>query len=69
MTLFQFLSVLKSQNITVTVKDLEDNIVCKMDTASISAVDPDIAKRTIARWYINGASTISVVLNDAIISA
>lgn len=70
MTLTQFLSALRTTNVTVTVNDLQDKQVCKIDAASVAALSDDLEQREINRWQINGATSISVVLNDeSIISA
>lgn len=68
MTLRAFLSTLKTKA-TVTVKDSEDNEICKISADSVAALADDLEERTINRWYINGATAISLVLNDATISA
>ena len=69
MTLTQFLSTLKTANVNVLVKDSEDNEVCKISAASVSALADDLESRSINRWYFNGATSITVVLNDIPISA
>lgn len=70
MTLKAFLSTLRTNNVTVTVNDLQDKLVCKIDAASFAALSDDLESRTINRWSINGATAIAVVLNDEpIISA
>ena len=70
MTLKAFLSTLRTNNVTVTVNDLQDKLVCKIDAASFAALSDDLESRTVNRWSINGATAISVVLNDEpIISA
>lgn len=69
MTLNQFLATLKTQNVTVVVKNSEDTQICKVDAGSYSALDETVKDRIINRWYINGATSITVVLNDIPISA
>ena len=64
MKLRDFLSTLKTANVSVIVKDLQDSQVCKVDASSYSALDETVIERTINRWYLNGATSISVVLND-----
>ena len=68
MTLNAFLSTLKTKA-TVTVKDFEDNEICKISADSFAALADDLEARTINRWYITGATAITLVLNDATISA
>ena len=69
MTLEQFLSTLKSSNILATITDLEDNEVAKVYANSYQALDDEIVERTVARWYVRGATNIAVVLNDSKVSA
>ena len=69
MTLTQFLSTLKTANVNVLVKDSEDNEICKITASSVFALDNSIESRSINRWYINGATSITVILNDVPISA
>lgn len=70
MKLKDFLNTLRTSNVTVTINDLQDKLVCKIDAASVAALSDDLENREISRWTINGASAISVVINDEpIISA
>ena len=69
MTLTAFLSTLKTANVNVLVKDSEDNEICKITASSIAALADDLEARTINRWYLNGATSLTVVLNDATVSA
>ena len=69
MKLKDFLSALKTENVTVTINDLNDTLVCKIDAASFAALSDDLEKRTINRWQIKGATAIMIVLNDEVISA
>ena len=69
MNLNQFLSTLKTANVNVVVKDSEDNEICKITASSITALDDALEQRKINRWYINGATSITVFLNDASVSA
>ena len=69
MTLTQFLSTLKTPNVNVLVKDSEDNEVCKITAASVAALADDLEARKIQRWYLNGATSITIVLNDEVVSA
>lgn len=69
MTLTSFLSTLKTPNVNVLVKDSEDNEVCKITASSVAALDNELERRTINRWYLNGATSLTVVLNEPTISA
>ena len=64
MKLRDFLATLKTNNVSVIVKDLQDTQICKVDASSYSALDETVIDRSINRWYLNGASSLSVVLND-----
>lgn len=64
MKLQDFLSTLRTTNVTVIVNDLQDKLVCKIDAASYAALADDLEARTVNRWQINGATSITVVLND-----
>ena len=61
MTLAAFLSTLKTPNVNVLVKDSEDNEVCKITAASVAALADDLEQRSINRWYLNGATSLTVV--------
>ena len=65
MKLSDFLSTLRTKNVTVTINDLQDNLVCKIDAASVAALSDDLEARTINRWEIAGASAIKLVINEA----
>lgn len=65
MKLSDFLSTLRTKNVTVTINDLQDNLVCKIDAASVAALDDSVESRTISRWEITGATTLKVVINEA----
>ena len=65
MKLSDFLSALRTNNVTVTVNDLQDKLVCKIDAASYSALSDDLEARTINRWQIVGATALLVILNEA----
>ena len=69
MTLTNFLSTLKTANVNVLVKDSEDNEVCKITASSVAALDSSLENSSVNRWYINGATSLTVVLNDATVSA
>ena len=69
MTLYQFLSALKTNNVLVTIKDMEDKEVAKAYASSYAALDDELVTRSIARWYLNGATAVTVVINDKVISA
>ena len=69
MTLSQLLSTLKTVNVNVIVKDSEDNEICKITAQSVSALDNSLEERTINRWYLNGATSITVYLNEPTVSA
>lgn len=65
MKLSDFLSTLRTKNVTVTINDLQDNLVCKIDAASVAALADDLEARTVSRWEIAGATALKVVINEA----
>ena len=69
MNLTQFLSTLKTAKVNVVVKDSEDNEVCVIQASSVTALADDLESRMINRWYINGATSLTVYLNEASVSA
>lgn len=69
MKLVDLLATLKSNNILVTVKDLDDNEIAKIYASSYNALDDDVVSRRVSRWYIRGASAVEVTLDETIISA
>lgn len=69
MTLTEFLQSLKTLNVTALVKDLRDVEICKISASSVTALADDLETRTINRWLINGATSITIVLNDEVVSA
>ena len=69
MTLTDFLSTLKTNNIQALIKDLRDNEICKISASGVNALADDLETRTVNRWLITGTTSITVVLNDEVISA
>ena len=69
MTLNSFLIALETPNVKVVVKDSQEKDICKITAESVTALDDTIEQRSINRWYINGATSITVFLNDATVSA
>lgn len=67
MKLQDFLSTLRSKNVQVVINDLQDNLVCKIDAASYAALADELENRTVNRWEIAGATSLKVVLNDAVV--
>lgn len=69
MKLREFLSTLKTTNVNVLVKDLQDTEICKIVASGFAALADDLEQRTVNRWTINGATSVTVILNDEIVSA
>ena len=53
MTLTEFLSTLKTNNIQVIVTDLQDVEICKISANSYAALDETVKDRTVNRWTIS----------------
>lgn len=67
MTLLQIITALKTDNVTVTVKDAADDTeIIVFKASGIAGVEGDVSARTVRRWELNGASAITVVLEPAI---
>ena len=64
MTLKQLLETLKTNNVKVTVQDLQGNDVCKIYAESVDALDDALESRVVNRWQITSASSIEMVLNE-----
>lgn len=65
MTLKDFLSTLKTKNVNVTIYDRNDDVICKIDASGYAALDDTLEnQRPIHRWTINGASALTVVVDD-----
>ena len=63
MTLLQLIEALKSQNVKVTVIDADsDNELITFFSQGIGGVESDVSGRTVKRWLLNGAQSISVYL-------
>lgn len=66
MTLLQLISVLKTNNVNVTVVDADtDEEIIVFRSQGVSGVEGDVSARTVRRWELVGASAIKVVLETA----
>lgn len=65
MTIKDFLSTLKTKNVNVTIYDRNDDVICKIDASGYAALDDTLEnQREIHRWTMNGASALTVVVDD-----
>lgn len=66
MTLLELISGLKNKNISVKVvdKDSDTEIITFM-SQGIAGVEGDVSARNVYKWEINGATSITVVLEAA----
>ena len=64
-TLSDFLNPLKSTNIQIVVKDLEQENICKIYADTVSSLDTDLIKRTVSSWDIIRNNLLYVYLNDS----
>ena len=65
MTIKDFLSTLKTKNVNVTIYDRNDDVICKIDASGYAALDDTLEnQRPIHRWTMNGASALTVVVDD-----
>lgn len=63
-TLIDFLSPLKTLNVQVVIKDLEQENICKIYSDTITTLDSKISSRTVNRWDIIRNNLLYVYLND-----
>ena len=65
MNIKDFLSALKTKNVNVTVYDRNEDIICKIDASGYAALDDTLENdRPIVKWNINGASSLSITVDD-----
>lgn len=66
MTLAQLLSTLKTANVTVSIADLTtgDEIV-SIKAAGYANLDDALEARQVEQWFINGPTSIKVVIASA----
>lgn len=63
MTLLQLISVLGTQNVTVTVTDAEtDAEIIVFKAQGIAGVENEVSARPVRKWKITGATAIEVIL-------
>ena len=66
MTLSDLINALKTKNVKVTVLDAEtDGIIITFFSEGIAGVEGDVSARTVRKWSLDGASSISVSLEAA----
>lgn len=63
MTLLNLIQALKTDNVKVTVIEGETELIT-FYSQGINAVEGDVSARTILRWDLTGAKSISVVLES-----
>ena len=63
MTLAQFLTALDGKDILISVSDVSNEII--KFYAGAEGLDDTLMARTIAKWSLKGASSVSVILNNA----
>lgn len=66
MTLAELISALKTKNVKVTVIDAEtDGVIIAFFSDGIAGVEGDVSARTVRKWSLDGATSISVSLEAA----
>lgn len=65
MTLNEFLSALKTQGVKITLVDAEGNELIKFFSDGFASVESDILARTVKKFDITSANSMSIVLNNA----
>lgn len=64
-TLNDFLTPLKTMNVQIVIKDLEEEVICKIYADTVLALDEKLSARTVNRWDIVRNNLLIVYLNDA----
>ena len=65
MSIKDFLSALKTKNVNVIVYDRNEDVICKIDASGYAALDDTLENdRPIVKWNINGASSLSITVDD-----
>lgn len=65
MSIKDFLSALKTKNVNVIVYDRNEDVICKIDAGGYAALDDTLENdRPIVKWNINGASSLSITVDD-----
>lgn len=66
MTLLDLVSVLKNNNVMISVKDAStDAEIIAFKSQGYAGVESDVSGRTVRRWEITGSTAITVVLEPA----
>ena len=67
MKLKDFLSVLTSTNIQITLKDLTTGSeIASMKASGYESLDDAVESREVMQWSITSATAITIVLGDAV---
>lgn len=64
MTVRDFLSTLKSKEIKVTLKDLNEDDIVKFYSEGYAGVESDLLDRTLNKWYLTGTTALTVYLDN-----
>lgn len=66
MSLLELVSVMKTQNVTISVIDADtDTEIISFKSQGIAGVEGDVSARTVRRWELLGASSIKVTLEPS----
>ena len=64
MTLFDFISPLKTSEVKVTLMNTDDAEIIKFYSEGFAGVEDTILNRSVKKWTIDSQSAIKVVLDD-----
>lgn len=64
MTLETFISALKTKEIKISLMDLNEDEIIKFYSDGYAGVESDLLARTVNKWYISSATTITVYLDN-----
>lgn len=65
MTLLQFISALKTDNVLLTLVDSDANEICRIYNKGADALDDALEAREVSKWIITGANAVTVTVKDA----
>lgn len=64
MTVRDFLSTLKSKEIKIILKDLNEDDIVKFYSEGYAGVESDLLDRTLNKWYLTGTTALTVYLDN-----
>lgn len=69
MTLYDLLSNLKNDDVKADVRDESNTAICKLFTKGVDALADEYKYSEVISWEVKDRVTISVIVDDSIVSA